>query len=178
LLVSRYGFLKYPVTFSEYGNLEDGIAYLTGSWKGIEIEEFRIFTNGFSVATGESTDHAEALFDDLMAAWNEAGFVFRPDMVYEKRYVSQVIVRSEFAILDRINPAINKVVDEYLVPRQKPSGATALWFYVEGNVDFVPIRIEREAGRPLALNQYFSQAPFPTDRHLSFLDAFEKALTT
>jgi hypothetical protein len=174
-MIEHYRFLKYPRTFEET-NLENGMLFEGGVWDGTAIEEVRIFMNGILIATGESTDRGEAVFNDMMTLWgNEVGLTYEPSMVGEKVYITQLVVRSG-ANLDQLNPAVWKILPEFF---KGPTGFATVGFFTQGNTDAAPIRIERAAvaaGLPPTPDEYWTQSPLSTSRHLEFLQAFEEAL--
>jgi hypothetical protein len=175
-MVEHYHFLKFPVSFEDT-NLDNGMVFLGGVWEDTAIEEVRIYFNGFIVATGESTDRTEAFFEEMMGWWqSELDLTFNLGMVTQKLYVSQIVVRSSVN-LDQVNPAVAAVAAEFF---NKPTGIGAIDFYHQGNPDATPIRFERVnqgQGIPIAWDEYWTQTPLPTSRHLEFVAAFEKALS-
>lgn len=172
----HYHFLKSPVSYEDV-NLDSGVSFFGGEWQGTAIEEVRIFLNGFLVATGEATDRCEAVFEDMMGWWqSELGLTFDSGMVNQKHYISQVVIRSAIN-LDSVNPAVTAVASEFF---EKPTGIGAIDFYHQGNPDSTPVRFERVVqahGIPVAWDEYWTQSPLPTSRHLEFVAAFEKAVS-
>jgi hypothetical protein len=179
-LVERYHFLKFPRTFEEHAlSSESGIAFEGGEWEGVTIDELRLFNNGILVVTGESTDRGEALFGD-MTKWfvEDLGLIFEPQMVASTIYVSQLAVRSKVALDSLLNPAVIDVAARFA---SGSFGLTTLGLFTGENVEATEIRIERlatPAGLPPSQpNEFWTQAPLPTSRHLEFLTALEDALT-
>ena len=172
LIVERYGFLKYPQTFADFNNQQEGTVFGMGSWRDVRIEEMKIFSNGILVATGESTDVADAMFSDMMTLWPEVGLSFDTSLITQRAYVSQLVFHSEMD-LGTLNPKISTLVSDTF---ETQTGIGILGFHT-GNPDLSPIQIQRLTGAPLTSNQYWAQAPLPTLKHLAFLLAFEAALS-
>jgi hypothetical protein len=174
-LVGRYGFLKFPKTYEEHNDTENGVLFADGVYDGIEIPELRIFSNGFLVGTGESTDVAERLFGDMVSIWQDAGLDLSPKMVANKAYISQMVVKSDIDLLST-NPALAAVVENWF-PRGN-AGIGSVGIFTNGNAvdNQPPVRIERLVGMPLEAMQFWSQAPLPTVLHLSFLTRWETVL--
>ena len=180
MMVERYHFLKFPKTFEDHAsNSEMGIAFEAGEWDGVAVDEIRFFNNGILVATGKSTEHAEALFAD-MTKWlvEDVGLIFETQMVANTNYVSQLAVRSKVALDSLLNPAVIDVAARFV---EVPVGVTTLGLFTGGNVEATPIRIERLATPgglpPSQPNEFWTQTPFSTSRHMEFLTALESALT-
>jgi hypothetical protein len=170
LLRERYGFLKYPQTYEEFIN-EDGILYATGSWNGVAIDELKFLSGGVVVATGESTDRAEALFHELMSLWPQIGLVFSNDFIRGVFHVSALIVHSDIDLVLMNSALVDLVAETFQTPACGFSGVN---FYRAGNPSDSTIRIERAVDIPLTENQFFAQAPLPTAKHIAFMEKFEQ----
>lgn len=170
-MVERYQFLKYPKTYEDFNNVKDGIAFQGGAWNGIAIDDARFFPQGLGLSTGKSTIFAEELAADIMTIWPEVGLMFSPDWVTARRHNSELVVSSSVDLCN-LNPRISAVASEYF----ENAGPGIAGFYVDSNADTFPVQIQRLLGAPLSANQYWSQAPLSTDRHLSFLESIERVL--
>lgn len=173
-LVERYGFLKFPKTYEEHNDRENGVLFADGAYNGVEISELRIFSNGFLIGTGESTDVAEKVFEDMVSVWQDAGLNLTPEMVAARSYISQLLVTSDIDLL-AVNAPLAAVIENWF-PKQ-PAGIGYIGVFTNGNVDGPPpVRIERAASMPLEAMQFWSQAPLPTALHVSLLTRWETVL--
>lgn len=173
-LVRRYHFLKFPQTFAEFNDTENGVTFAAGDFEGVEIAEFKIFPNGFLVSTGESTDVAERLFSDICVAFNEAGLILSEDMVVAQSYISQIVIKSEIDLLRPSNP-IAALIENWF--RDKPVGVGGIGVYTKGNTSgLLPVRMERLAEVPVEAMQFWAQAPLKTPHHLAFIEGWETAV--
>lgn len=169
----RYGFLKYPRTYEENTDLDNGIIFAMGKWNDLLIEEFRIYPNGILVATGESTDRAEEFFVDAMQVWSDVGLPFSRDLVTKTIRLSELVVKSDVDLLG-LHENIQGLVATTFA--DQATGGATLGFFL-GEVDARPaVRIERLVGVPLADMQFWAQAPLSTRQHMEFLEAFERVL--
>lgn len=173
-LVERYGFLKFPQSYEDFNDGDKGTTFADGSFGGVEVDELKLFSNGILVGTGESTDVAERLFEDMGNAWREIGLTLTPEMVTKKVYISQLAVHSDIDIL-ATNPGLSGVIENWFPGHQ--SGIGTLGIYTLANVEGpAAVRIERLVGAPVESLQFFSQAPLPTVLHVSFLTRWETVL--
>lgn len=175
LLVKRFGFLKFPKTYEEYNNAQNGATFADGVFDGVQVTELKIFPNGILIDTGESTDIAERLFsEELVAIWQKVGLDLSKEMVSERAYISQLVSFSEIDLL-ALSAPVTTLIENWF--RQKPVGVGSVGVYTNGNLEIAPpVRIERVAGQPLEAMQFWSQTPLRTPLHIEFLKAWETAL--
>jgi hypothetical protein len=170
-MVARYHFLKFPKTYEDFNNLKDGVAFGGGEWNGVAIEDVRFFNQGIGVSTGKSTTFAEELSADIMTVWSEVGLTFSPEWITDQKHNSELVVSSKVDLC-AMNPKITAVCAKYF----KNAGPGIVGFHLDENTNDFPVQIQRLNGAPLSAGQFWSQAPIPTDQHLSFLESLETAL--
>jgi hypothetical protein len=185
-LVERYGFIKRPMTLDDYDE-DKGISFEGGRWNDISIDSFTIYRNGFLVDTRSSTHDSERILNDALTWASESfGFVIKPDKVKRKLFISELTFQSDLS-LDLLNPKIASLVTSATQPVSEWLGGQKFLYQTFGvtfNADgssaakFTPppLRVERLLDSPFSDNKFFSSAPLPTDKHLEFLQEFERGL--
>jgi hypothetical protein len=172
-LIERYGFLKFPTTYSDLHPEDGGITFAQGAREGVEVQEVRFFHDGIVIATGQSTEIAELVFSEVMDIWPEVGLTFSDEWITKKTYASGLAVQSEVD-LTNVNPVLSALAGNTF---GSGTGFRSIGLFTDGNFEAdPPIRVERLLGVTLASKQFFSQAPLPTPHHLAFLESWEAAL--
>ena len=185
-LVERFSFQKYP-TVPEQFDESKGVEFLDGQWDGVNVSKLVIYNNGFLVDTQSSTSESEQiLLASLEWAKKEIGITFAPEMIYRKRYLSDLVVSTDVPILDGFEP-LNKLKTnlsdamEAILDERLQYGAIRL------DVDFerfqrqapiAPLTIQRRTDYAFADNGYFSEAPLPSELHFDLLEEYEKDVVT
>lgn len=183
-LVERYNFLKHPQNFEEFDE-QKGITFEGGRWNDLAIDRITIYTNGILVDTRSSTDDSEKILVDALSwAAESFGFVYKPEMIKQRLYLSELLVRSEVA-LNALNPKL-KVLSEWLSKTVSNILGQPLNYEAVGiGFNFDPfatkhtptsLRIERLSEATFSENKYYTTAPLPTNEHIKFLEDFEAAL--
>jgi len=187
-LDERYSFAKspkHPLDLNEKGVLAFQLGTFVNSEKAHLNVTFTIYNNGFAAETTSSTNDASEFLQDL-AEWmsKEFGFQLPPEDNLKKAYFSQTVVHLD-APLSTLNPKLQTIAGALQAnaksidgkPRQFEFAGINFWTEDVGQTFApAPFRLERKWGVPLASNQYFSQAPLETERHLSLIGDVEKLL--
>jgi hypothetical protein len=188
-LAEKYNFATYP--YDEEGNEptkeEPGFKFLNGEFhdsNGVEIMvNLTIFDDGLVAETRSSTRDSEAFLEELLQwAVRDFGFVYRPEMIQRKGYVSELNVTPTYS-LSGLNPKLEEfaarltsLVSTATDPvRFEPAG---LSFSVDPILASKPagFRFERRLDVPFSTNRYYTQASVHTDVHLELLDELEQIL--
>ncbi len=186
-LVKRCSFQKFP---REYGELDEqkGVEFLEGKWGEITVERFIVYQNGILVDTRSSTADSEKVLEEaLLWAASEFGLAYRPGMIKRKGYVSNLTFYSEIPLLSGLNDAISKlsarigdatsqVVGHPLSFETVGITINHEWPQVAGR-PIAAFTINRRIETPFSENKYFSEAPLPTDLHLTLLQDLENDLS-
>jgi hypothetical protein len=179
-LVQRYSFAKYP-SLEEL--LKATQSFSMGTFKGVQIQDFSIYSDGVIVSSRSDTDILDAFLDDLFA-WiaSELGLVPVITDRPEKHYESTLVVKSETDLVLATKPA-KDVVDafnriwhkKYFETDYAHSGfllhCDASQF--KGRRNPMHFVVERRLGVPFDQNLFFSTAPLSTKDHLDFLARLE-----
>ena len=181
-LVERFSFQKYPTTPEQFDESK-GVEFLEGQWNGVNVPKLVIYNNGILVDTQASTDESERIFlEGLQWAKEMFGITFTPEMVYRKRYLSDLVFSTNAPILDGVGPINNlrtnlsDMMETVLNERLNYAG-------IRLDIDFeryqrpapiAPLTIQRRNDYAFSDNTYFSEAPLPTTLHIGLLEEYEK----
>lgn len=136
-----------------------------------------VFNDGITVDTFSSTDDSEEILEEFLTDLPE-GFVYSPDMVTRKAYLSQVTVRCSKPLR-----SLNQKLADFANHISAALGGPV--FELSG-IEFGPdqtlaikpasFSFQRKIGEPYTSERYWSQAPVPTKKHLELLLEFEGLL--
>lgn len=180
-LVERYSFQKWPQKFEEFDEAK-GVEFHEGRIGNKVIEKLVIWNSLLVLETRSSTTDSRQILEDMLL-WGAAnsGLNYKPGMIKRFGYVSDLTFYSDVPILS-VNPALTKLA-------AKTSAAlTEIWQepvqYESANLavghdpmarryGIAPFSITHRAESRFSENKYFSEAPLPTDLHISLLEEFE-----
>ena len=185
-LVKRCNFQKFP---KEYDDLDEqkGVEFLEGKWEGITVDTLTIYRNGIIVDTRSSTADSEKILEEtLVWAAKEFGITYRPGVIKREGYVSNLTFYSKIPLLSGLNDALSKlstrignatsqVVGHPLSFETVGITMNHEWPQVAGR-PIAAFTINRRIETPFSENKYFSEAPLPTDLHITLLQEFENEL--
>jgi len=141
-----------------------------------------IFNTLLLVETRSNTTDSKQILEEMLNwAAEKFGLNYHPGMIKRFAYVSDLTFHSDIPLLS-VNPALTNLA-------QKTSkAASEIW---QEPVQYEPMNlivghdpmsrkygiahfsVARRAESRFSENKYFSEAPLPTDVHLSLLDEFE-----
>lgn len=180
-LVERFKFQKYPTKLEELDE-QKGIDFFQGNWNGINVDKFTIYNTALLVDTRSSTDDSERVLGEALAwAADTLGLVYRPEMISQKRFLSGLTFYSDVPIL-QVNPAVSNLCEKLTYALMGIVGEARSYAGVRMDLDIdrfekqIPIAafsVQRRANTPLSDNKYFSEAPLPTNVHVTLLEEFE-----
>jgi len=183
-IVERYNFQKFPQTPEEFDESK-GIESHEGRTGNKVIQKFVIWSSLLVIETRSSTADSKQILEDMLL-WGAAnlGLDYNPGMIKRFGYVSDLTFYSDVPILSG-NPALAKLA-------AKTSAALSeIWqepiHYEPANLavghdpmarkyGIAPFTITHRAESRFSDNKYFSEAPLPTDLHISLLEEFEDAI--
>jgi hypothetical protein len=180
-LVNRYKFLKYPKTIEEFDESK-GVEFLEGKIGNTIIQKLTIFQILLVVETRSSTDDSKQILEEMLT-WAAAKFNlnYHPGQIKRFAYVSSVTFYSDVPILNA-DPALANLA------KKTSELLTGIWqepiHYEPTNVivghdalarkySIASFTIQRRAEAKFSENKYFSEAPLPTDVHISLLEQYE-----
>ena len=115
-VAQRYSFLK-PPTAHDLTEPRESIAFMVGKFNDTQINEFRVYQDGFIAEARSNSKILDAFIDDLFE-WSaqEFGLEPLPHIPIERHHESSIIVRSNKDLMKILKPAtpvaeeINKVI--------------------------------------------------------------------
>ena len=183
-IVDRYKFQKFPQTLEQFDESK-GIEFHEGKSGDTVIQKFVIWNTLLVVETRSNTTDSKKILEEMLTWGAETfGLNYHPGMLKHFGYVSDLTFHSDVPVLG-ISPALTRLA-------QKTSMAVSeIW---QEPISYEPINltvghdplarkygiagfsITRRAEAKFSENKYFSEAPLPTDLHLSLLEEFEDAI--
>jgi len=186
-IVEQCGFQKFPQKLEDF-NEEKGVEFVGGRWGGVTIEMLTIYRNGLRVDTRVSTAESERILEEaLLWAVLKFGLVYDPKMITRRGYVSNLTFHSDVPILGKNNSPVSKLAQRgnealaKITGDQTPWQPTVLTLHSDQlprKPLHAPFTIQRRAETAFSENKYFSEAPLPTDIHISLLEKFEDDIRT
>jgi hypothetical protein len=183
-IAKYYRFQKSPQTFEEH-DMAKGVEFIEGQSGKRGITKFVIWPNIMVLETRSSTDDSKALLEEILA-WGKEKFdlAYEPGMIRRFAYVSNLTFHSDAPML-RVSPLLERIA-------QKTSEAlTEIWSEpvsyepidlkvghdpLARRWGIAPFQITRRAETEFSANKYFSEAPLPTDMHISLLEEYEAGI--
>lgn len=183
-LENRYGFVQIPRTVDEV-NLQTGITFARGFFKGKVIEKFQIYENGILCQAEENTDFCDEVLEDILS-WMPKFFSEGQELkIASRAYINQMVVKSNSNAL-KILQGLNAIGEQISTLReaydQSVSPYKAIGFRMNSDPDDQKLArapdfiFERRAGLPFADETYFTSAPVTTADHWKLLTSLEKLL--
>lgn len=178
-LVSRYGFKRFPQKLEEFDETK-GIVFAQGKIGSAVIEQFIIYGYGMLIDTRVSTQESKRLLEEAIR-WGskELGLVNRS--IARWQYASQLTFHSDVP-LTMLHPAVERIAGQTAKAVSELLGEPIKYELTAILIDHDPLArkhpvgrlsIQRRENTPFSENKYFSDAPLPTDTHISLLEQFE-----
>jgi hypothetical protein len=178
-VVERYSFFKAPSPDQAYP-----ITFSVGKFQDVQISEFSIYNDGFTVSSASDTDILDAFIQELMSwASTDLGLVQVASSKSEKIYESSIVVKADTDLAEAIAPQNDARLA--VADAMKSVGINAPLKLSGFLLDFDPsdflgkakpsrVTVDRRIGKSFSENIFFSQAPFRTKDHLNVLRSFEE----
>lgn len=166
--------------------MADGVTFESGVFEGIPIRKLTVFPLVMHLDTADSTDLAQrALLSILQWAKKEFGLRYSPSIITRWAFVSDVVFQAEFALLERLNATLNSIsatITEAIrenLNEELQYRPAKFWLAHDPNkrqASIAPFTIEHLALSQDEENKFYSEAPLPTNLHLSLLEKLELEL--
>jgi hypothetical protein len=183
-LVQRYGFAAYPQKLEDFDEVK-GVKFTSGRAGETVIEQAIIYTHGILLDTRDSTETSQRILEGILE-WgaNEFGLAYQAGTIKRWAYYSQVTFTSDVSLsfmhpaLQRLCMRMGDVVQDISGEKLKyePANLTLNHDLLLRQHPYGSFSIQKRAGVPFSENQYFSDAPLPTDIHLQLLSDFEQEI--
>ncbi|SRR5712692_2527004 len=185
-LKENYHFEKVPPSLDDL-SANKGLALQDGEFQ-LREEIFihvnlTLYLDGIIAETMSSTRNTDQFLEDaLQLATKEFSLAYRPDLVRQKLYVSELNLRCDKQ-LDKLNSGLTQIasrITELLPGTKKVAFRTSsIGFWVDpeaSRLNIPPFQFERKSGTPFDENRYWSRSALHTDDHLALLNEFESLL--
>lgn len=183
-LVERYNFQKFPQKLEEFDETK-GVEFHQGRIGSKIIQKFVIWNSILVVETRTSTAESKEIMGDMIT-WAATRFNlnYRENMIRRYAYVSDLTFYSEAPmagaspatrrLADRASRAVSDVWGESIM--YQPLGFNIGHDPLTRKYGIAPFQIARRSEVPFSENKYFSEAPLPTDVHITLLEEYERDL--
>lgn len=183
-LVEKCHFLKRPSP--DELDFSKGITFEEGTFAGLAIKKFTVFPLVMHLDGANSTSEARAVLEAILQ-WGaeEFGLRYSPSMITRWAYVSDVIFQSDFPLLERINPVLNRIskrITDIVHTNLKEDleyRPGKFWLAHDPdkrNAQIASFTLEHRALSLREENLYYSEAPIPTEDHIALLQELEDSL--
>lgn len=179
-----FRFEKSPQTLEEH-DLTKGAEFHLGRFGKKPITKFVVWPNILVLETRSSTDDSKSLIEEILL-WGRERFnlTYEPGMIKKFGYVSDLTFYSDAPILSA-NPLLDRIADK------ASESLTSIWKEpvrfepIEFKIGhdplsrkwaLAPFQITRRAETQFSENKYFSEAPLPTNEHISLLEEYEAGI--
>jgi hypothetical protein len=180
-LVERYNFQKFPQKIEDFDESK-GVEFHEGRIGNRPIQKFVIWTSLLVLETRSSTADSKQILEEMLS-WGavNAGLNYKPGMIKRFGYVSDLTFYSDVPILS-VNPALTKLAVKTSIAlseiwqepvHYEPANLAVAHDPMARKYGIAPFSISRRAESRFSENKYFSEAPLPTDEHISLLEEFE-----
>jgi hypothetical protein len=181
-IVKRYGFLKFPKTLEDFDESK-GVEFLEGKFEGKVIQKFVIWNTLLVLETRSNTADSKQILEGMLE-WgaDEFGLTYGPGTIKRFGYVSDVTFHSDAPLLGA-NSAVTNLASGVGAAVSAIWGDPVEYHPLVVTVGHDPLSrknaianftIQRRSETRFTDNKYFSEAPLPTDEHLTFLEEYEK----
>jgi hypothetical protein len=142
------------------------------------VVELTIFNDGIVADSYGSTQYCDDFLTEISEMLPNLGFVFDPEMVRSKFYLSQLFVKCS----DRLVAISEKMAafgDRISAMVGQHFGFSAFEFWPEQTQTLKPANFsyQLKTGDPFSSSRRWSQAALPTDKHLELLQELETILS-
>jgi hypothetical protein len=184
-LVEKCRFLKKPESPDEL-DLAKGVTFEEGTFGDFVIKKLTVFPLVMHLDGANSTGEAQAALQGLlMWAKDEFGLKYSPSMVSRWAYVSDVVFQSDFPLLQRLNPILNRISEKITnivlgnLKENLEYEPAKFWLTHDPSkrsAQIAPFTLEHRAMSLPEENLYYSEAPIPTEDHIALLRELEDSL--
>lgn len=183
-IAKHYHFQKYPQTTEEH-DLTKGVEFLQGRSGKRTISKFVIWSSVLVLETCSNTNDSKEILAELLK-WGkekfnlayEAGMIRRYGYISDLTFYSEAPILSPSPLLERIGQITSAALTDIW---QEPVHYEPFDFKIGHDPlarkwGIAPFQITRRAETEFSANKYFSEAPLPTDLHISLLQEYEQGI--
>ena len=180
-IAKKFEFQKFPAPGDQIDD-KNGTVFQDGVWNDNPVTKLTVYNDGIIVDTLRSTTVSlQILREALQWAEAELGLHFEEDMLRRTRYLSSLGFFSEAPLLTYSRPMTNaaRAMTELLssiTGQSRKYEGTRLDFNFDHTTNreaIAPFTIQRLGVESFESRKYFSQAPLPTETHITLIEQFE-----
>lgn len=182
-LVERYDFQKFPAKPEDFDLQNNGVKFEGGKARGLVIDSLTLYDGAMVLDTLSSTSDSKAVLLDLLE-WGRAelGLSYDEKLIRRWGYISHVVFKSEFPLLELMSSPIQKLAAKVTAVTEETFQGlkyvpSQIWIGHDPALrkhSIASFTIVHRVNTSFSDNEFFSEAPLPTDLHLEFLSQFEK----
>jgi len=180
-IVERYKFRKFPSKPEDFDE-SNGVVFEDGKAGNKVIQKFTIFTTLLVVETRSNTDDSKQVIEDMLL-WGATkfGIVYKTGAIKRHAYVSGLSFYSDPHLLT-VSPILQNLATKTSAALtniwEEPIHYETITLSVGHDplarkYGIAPFTITRRAEARFSDNKYYSEAPLPTEMHLTLLEEFE-----
>jgi len=181
-IVKRYKFQKFPKTMEEF-NEDKGVTFEEGKIGNKVIQKVTIYNVLTTVETRSNTDDSKQILEEMLA-WGAAkfGLNYKPGSIKRYGYISDLTFYSDVPILSaasqpildlaaKTSASLSEVWQEPI--QYHPAEISVGHDPLTRKNGIAPFTITHRVETKFSENKYFSEAPLPTNTHISLVEEFE-----
>ena len=175
--------MKKPSAPEQF-DLKEGIEFENGFYEGVTVKKLVLYQQVIYVDTNTSTDESKRILLSLLAWAKEThGITFDPALISKWAYISDIIFRTDFPLLEYQNPILRTVASKISEEVQRNLHEGLIFSAGEFKISHDPSKrsatiasfsIQHRGVLEYEQNIFFSEAPVPTSVHLELLELVEK----
>ena len=184
-LVDTFHFEKFPTSKEEF-DPDKGVRFESGKFGELTISLLNIFPGLITLESLSNTDDSRNILEHILEwAAKNVGLTYSSGMIKRWGYISQLIFYSDYPLLQMMSPSLNKLAKKTTDVVDGLFGEGLVYEVSKIIVGHDPLKrqgsiagvsIEHRANTLFSANKFFSEAPLPTDAHISFLQELEQDL--
>ena len=183
-IAKHYHFQKSPQTLEEH-DLSKSVEFLNGRSGKRIIAKFTIWDTLLVLETRSNTSDSKELLEEfLLWGAEKLGLNYKPGMIVHYAYISAVTFHSDAPVLS-VSPLLARIATKTSAALseiwQEPIHYESIELKVGHDpmarqYGIAPFQITRRANSKFSANKYYSEAPLPTDMHISVLEEYEAGI--
>jgi len=183
-LIARYSFVRHP-TIQDLTERRESIAFGVGKFADSQIQELKVYGDGFVVNARSNSNILDAFLDDVLEwASKELGFESLPNSKPERHHESALVLRAKKDIAKVVGRSreLTSTMNEFLGKENFIARPFHVTGFILSSDPHAPgsrriesrFLLDRRVGVPFSENIFYSLAPLRTDDHLAFLERIEE----
>lgn len=180
-IVEKLEFSSFPKTLEQFDESK-GIVFADGLWNDIPVEKMTIYNNGIMMDTRKGTDVSFRVVKEIFDwAVIEFGIVVPEYGLQKARFLNRFTFFSE-ALVSLGGSPISSLATSLSQQVAAITGQPRRYETIRIDLDFdrseqtvpiAPLTIQRRITSSFDQNKFYTEAPLPTDVHISLIEQLE-----